>query len=214
MKVRVSRFPVATTALVLVLSLALLGVGYGMWSKTLLIRGTVNTGNVDAKWIGVVCSEFHSWPDLPFSNEDFGEFEGKDVGETLVRIDELDDQIIHVTVLNGYPSYAVDCEVHYEYEGSIPVIIRGINILPISDNLTNCVLTGNQTKTLTCDQITVKFFDGVTLQLHQGDQLSSSLALHVEQPAEQNDNYKFEVWFCMAQWNEYATAEECYIAAP
>lgn len=214
LKVRESRFPVVSTALLLVLSLAVLGVGYGLWSKMLIIKGTVETGNVDAMWTGVICRDFYTWPDLPQSNEDFGEFEGKDVGNTLVEIDSEDDQILHVTVVNGYPSYAVDCQVHFEYEGSIPVKIRGTNIVPVSGNLTNCVLTGTQNKTLACDQLTVLFFDGIGSQLHQDDQSASSLTIHVEQPADQNSIYEFDIWLCMAQWNEEATAEECFVAAP
>jgi hypothetical protein len=214
LKGRESRFPVVLTALLLLLSLAVLGVGYGMWSKTLFIRGTVNTGTVDAKWVGAICVEFHSWPNFPQSSDDLGEFEGKDVGSTYFQIDQDDDQIVHVTVTNGYPSYAVDCEMHFEYEGTIPVIVRGTNIVPISENLTNCVLSSDQPLTLSCDQLTVIYTDGIGSQLHQGAQEASSLTIHVEQPADQLSTYKFEVWHCMAQWNEDATAEECFVAAP
>ena len=203
-----------TTALLLMLSLALMGVGYGLWSKTLLIRGTVNTGTVDAKWISASCTEFHTWPNMPQSTEDQGEFEGKDVGSTDFQIDLVDDQIVHVTVHNGYPSYAVDCQMHFEYEGSIPVIVRGTNILPISTNLTNCGLTNDHPMTLSCDQLTVMYADGIGAQLHQGYTEAGSLTIHVEQPADQLSTYEFDVLHCMAQWNEEATAEQCFIAAP
>lgn len=39
--------PVGTTALILLISLAMVGTGYGLWSKTLFIDGTVNTGQVN-----------------------------------------------------------------------------------------------------------------------------------------------------------------------
>jgi hypothetical protein len=208
------RAPVGGLTLVLVLSLGLVGMGYGLWSKLLRVEGIVHTGRVDAKWLGVVCTEFHTWPDLPDGPEDYGEFEGKDVGRTTARIDSLDDQIIHLVVTNGYPSYAVDCELHFEIEGTIPVIIRGTTIIPVSPNLTNCALSGYQSKRLTCDQLTVEYTDGIGSQIHPGDRLASSLILHVEQPSDQNATYEFKVLHCMAQWNELVTAEECFGEAP
>lgn len=45
--------PVGAFFMVLVLALAGLGVGYGLWSKVLTIRGTVNTGNVNAAFVTV-----------------------------------------------------------------------------------------------------------------------------------------------------------------
>jgi hypothetical protein len=102
-------------------------------------------------------------------------------------------------------------------EGTIPVILRGTTIVPTSNNLTNCTLivgpTG-QAKTLKCDQLTVKYTDGIGVQLHPGDEEASSLTVHVEQPADQNATYTFDVLECMAQWNEAATAEQCFAAAP
>lgn len=191
-----------------------LGLAYGLWSKTLAVRGTMETGTVHAEWIGAGCFEFHTWPDLPDGIEDLGELEGKDVGSTTVTIDPEDPQILHLVVQNGYPSYAVDCEVHYVNNGSIPVIISGTDIRAVSPNLTNCVLSGDQTKVLTCDQLTVVFADGIGAQLDPNGELASSLRLHVEQPAEQDSTFRFQVRVCMAQWNEPATFEECAVAAP
>lgn len=208
------RFPVMLVALLLMLSLTVLGIGYGLWSKVLIIEGTVETGRVDAKWEAVICREFYTWPDMPQSSNDFGEFEGKDVGNTFAQIDLDDDQILHITVFNGYPSYAVDCQVHFMNDGTIPVKVRGFNIVPTSPNLTNCTLSGGSTVKLACDQLTVVFFDGLGSQVDPEDMSSSSVMLHVEQPAEQLDTYTFDVQVCLGQWNEDATLEECLIAAP
>jgi len=204
------------TLMVLLLgfSLASIGVGYGLWSKSLSIEGEVQTGDVDARWLFAGCFEFNTWPNFPIDEGDFGEAEGKSVGEWMVQVDPEDDQILHFTLSNVYPSYAVDCEVHYEVEGTIPVIVRGTTIVP-GLGLANCApLTGNQTKTLTCPELTVIFSDGIGSQLHAGDEMASSLRVHVEQPAEQGVSYGFDVLICMAQWNEAATAQECFDAAP
>jgi hypothetical protein len=209
-----TRFPVMLVALLLMLSLTVLGVGHGLWSKLLIIKGTVETGTVDAKWEAVICTEFYTWPDMPQGSEDFGEFEGKDVGSTIAKIDTEDDQILHITVFNGYPSYAVDCQVHFKNDGTIPVKIRGFDIVPVSTNLTNCTLSGTSTKKLECDQLTVIFFDGIGSQVDPEDMSSSSVMLHVEQPADQNSTYEFDVRVCLAQWNEDATFTECIASAP
>ena len=200
-------------AVVLLLALALLGVGYGLWSKTLTIEGQVHTGEVDAAWTSAGCFELNSWPNPPDVEADYGELLGKDVGDWDIEIDPQDDQILRFTIVNGYPSYAVDCQVHFAVEGTIPVIVLGTSVSP-GDDLTNCTLSGSNEKTLACDQLTVIFTDNLGTQLHPGDKAASSLTVHVEQPAAENGLYTFDVGVCMAQWNEGATAQECFDAAP
>lgn len=202
--------PVGALLLLLLLALASIGIVYGLWSKVLVIEGTVQTGRVHARWDAAICSEFFHWPWPPEGN---GEVDGKDVGSTTVTVDPNDNNRLLVTIDNGYPSYAVDCEVEYVNDGTIPVVIRGTTIIP-GPGLTNCTLTGNQTKTLVCDQLTVVFVDGIGAQVDPGDGVGSSLRVHVEQRAAQGAEYTFEVKICVAQWNEPATAAQCFAAAP
>jgi hypothetical protein len=196
---------------VLLAALATIGVAYGLWSETLTIEGIVYTGEVDARWemLGTGCFEFYNWPE----GGEYGEYEEKDVGIWDIKIDPDNDKVLIFEIDNGYPSYAVDCEVHFIVEGSIPVYVRGTRIVP-GQNLTNCTVTGVNEKKLTCDQLTVIFIDNLGTQLHPGDGAASSLIVHVEQPAEENTTYGFEVGVCVAQWNEYATEQECFAAAP
>jgi len=201
--------PILMLAAVLLLGLATIGVGYGLWSQTLTINGTVHTGSVDARWAFVTCAEFYPWP----NGGNPGEVEGKDVGSTMAWIDPVDDHILHVTVNNAYPSYAANCEVHFQVDGTIPVILRGTTIAE-GENLTDCVLSGEQVKTLTCRQMTIEFWDGIGTQIRPGDGGSSSLRFHVEQAAAENTTYEFEVGVCFAQWNEAATAADCIAASP
>ena len=205
--------PLAALILILLLALGSLGVGFGLWSNALTIVGQVHTGEVDAAWTSAGCFEFNSWPNPPRVEADYGELLGKDVGDWDVEIDPQDDQILHFIIVNGYPSYAVDCQVHFAVEGTIPVIVRGTAVFPGSE-LTNCTLSGSNQKTLACDQLTVIFTDNLGTQLHPGDEAASSLTVHVEQPAAENELYTFDVGVCMAQWNEGATAQECFDAAP
>jgi hypothetical protein len=178
-----------------------------------VLEGTVETGRVDAKWLTAFCQEFHTWPDLPESIEGYGEAEGKLVGETTFNVDEVDDQVLHITLSNVYPSYAVDCSVKFRVEGTIPVYGRGTSIEEVSDNLHNCELEGDFTKILTCDELTVIFTDNIGSQIHPGVMGIGDLLIHVEQPAEQNTIYEFDVSICLAQWNEVANSAECFEAA-
>jgi hypothetical protein len=208
--------PLGAMAVMLVLALATVGVVFGLWSKVLTIDGTVNTGTVHATWSGAGCFEFHPWP---FNFTFNGEFEGKDVGSTTATLDPLDNNNLILTVENGYPSYSSDCEVEYTNDGTIPFVIRGISIVPTSPLLTNCNLTGNngiggQPVTLSCDQLTVVFVDGVGQQIDPGGIEASSIRLHVEQDADQNAAYEFQVRICVAQWNEAASYAECEAAFP
>ena len=47
--------PVGTLFIILVIALALMGVGYALWSETLTISGTVNTGEVDVEFLNISC---------------------------------------------------------------------------------------------------------------------------------------------------------------
>jgi hypothetical protein len=199
--------------LLLVLAAATLGLGYAHWTWVLTDEGTVQTGAFEGAWTSVSCAEFHTWPDLPthFPN-DFGEAEGKDVGSTISYVDEDNPRIMHMIVDNAYPSYAVDCQVHFHNTGTIPWIIRGTTIVPTSANLENCTLSGNQMKTLTCEELTVSYADGIGSQIDPGDGSAGSVTLHVEQLADPESTYEFEVRLCVSNWNEPLAADECLAA--
>lgn len=210
-----SRKLLGVTSLLMILSVTMVGQGYALWRTTLTDSGIVYTGDFDASWIAVSCAEFHTWPNLPTNfPDDFGEFEGKNVGSTNASIDSTDPSLIHFNADNTYPSYAVDCEVHFQNTGSIPWIIQGTTIQAVSSNLENCSLTGNHTKTLACDELTVIYGDGIGMQVDPGDGGASSLMVHVEQPADPDSTYEFEMQVCVSQWNESATASECFAAVP
>jgi len=203
--------PFGMLAVLLLLALASLGVVYALWTKTLTIEGLVGTGRLHARWDGAICSEFHDWPWPPEGN---GEVLGKDVGSTTVSTDPNDNNLLHLVIDNGYPSYSVDCEVEYVNDGTIPWVIRGTTIVPLSPNLHNCALTGNQTKVLSCLELTVVLVDGIGSQIDPGDGVASSVRIHVEQQAAQNAEYDFAIQICVAQWNEAATFNQCVAAAP
>ncbi len=196
-------------ALAVMLALAAVGIAYGFWSGTLTIVGTVDTGAVDARWATAICQEFHTWPRLPSGPGDLGEAEGKDVGSISATIDETNPGLLHVRVENGYPSYAADCEVEYVNDGTLPWVIAGIAVEPVSPNLTGCVLSGRQSRTLSCNELTVVFVDGIGSEIFPGDLVASSLRVHVEQPAQQGTEYRFLVAVCVAQANGQPSPGDC-----
>jgi hypothetical protein len=174
---------------VMLVSLATVAIGYGLWSKVLTIEGTIETGDVDAAWSFVGCFDI----------------EDKDVGTIDGFIDPVDPSTLHFEIGNGYPSYTADCQVEYTYTGSVPAHVEEIRFVP--GDFTGCVVDQSPTVgsfVASCDQATVTWANGLCSQLHEGDFLGSSLRVHVEQAAAQNATYNFGVEVQLNQFNESA----------
>jgi len=212
MNVRKRMPPLGVVAVVIVLALASIGVVFGLWSKVLTIDGTVNTGNVDAVWFLASCAE----------NPPDGEVEGKDVGQFSIAPDPNDQEILIFTIENGYPSYLVDCEVHFANNGSVPIKIRGIAETDANGGAISEVLIDGIGSQLEPCGFTPAWGTSI-FGVPSDCQTAMSLAVHVEQPALQNAGgpdpgdpppYEFQFRVCVAQWNEPATAAQCEAAAP
>ncbi len=102
-------------AMTLVLALGLAGVGFALWSDSLYLEGTVNTGDIGLRWS----------QDVPYDDE----IEGKDVSyaECVIVGDTLT-----ITVFNAYPSITY----------TIPIDLHGIGTVPVHTLMT--VISGNQ----------------------------------------------------------------------
>jgi hypothetical protein len=145
-------FPITTVLLILALALATVGVGYGLWSKTLNIAGEVHTGEINAilslheidesrSFDADYCPEF---PGLYSINRDCDgdgflsdaremEYEGKEVAEctaALVDTGEYPDlknegpQGLLITIREAYPSF--NCFIRWDVTntGTIPIKIH------------------------------------------------------------------------------------------
>lgn len=190
--------PIGVLVVGLLVALAGIAIVAGLWSKNLVIHGTVETGDVNVDWFNVTCTDQHNWNggDGPFLE---GEYLDKDVGWTTTQIDPDDHQIVDIHIHNGYPSYLASCSLDWVNTGSIPVNEAGFAIVPglEGDALTNCTSSplgiGNPPGVeMSCDELTVVFIDGVG----QVDPCTPptvfcaaehSLYIHVEQPADQSD---------------------------
>ena len=111
---------IGAICLVLVLCLAVIGVGYGHWTETLNIDGTVETGEVDVEFLNAVADD----------NE--GPLGLDDVGITTVELSDTDGDgdfnWMAVSLSEGYFCYVgiVSFDVHNN--GTVPVKVTVIDI--------------------------------------------------------------------------------------
>ena len=195
-----------------VVSLAFLGVGYGLFSDTLRISGAVATGSVNAAFSLHEVDEglVRGAPEGPADNDidEDKEFGGIDTAECIVRIHSLSDAVtdgasdlvgdaeiidrapsdfLFVLLRNAYPSFNcyVDFDVHNA--GSIPIKVNQPVIGPAPSP----------------DVLTVEFLhcfeDGA--QVEPGQEVLCTLHIHVERGAEANTVYRFGATICAYQWN-------------
>jgi len=108
----------------LALAVIVLGVALAMWSETLYVHVTVNTGYVDVS-ISAQCVEAQ-------------EAEGKDVGSCEV---EVVDNSVTVTIDNAYPGYTVDVYLTVKNDGSIPVKLLSSSISGVDESALSVTLT-------------------------------------------------------------------------
>jgi hypothetical protein len=158
--------------LVLVLAVGALGVSYALWSDSLFLEGTVETGEVE------VCI-------VSIASDDVGIDPGhnKDVGWVETQI--VDCNTATITIHDGYPCYETYIHFTSAIGGTIPVILEEINITNPGDPC-----------------ITVDAWDSLGEQRHPGERADNTIYVHVEQCADQGATYTFTVEFYYVQYNE------------
>lgn len=162
-----------------------LGAALAMWSETLMINTTVNTGEVDVKWSEWWCSDEGSDP----QGEGFSNEEGKDVASCDVDVEIMDEEgdviKLLVTLNNAYPGYAVDVYLVVDNVGTIPVKLYEYSI-DIGEEV----------------PLYVYLMVPEDTQIDPGDNSTYILHIEVMQEAEENAEYEFEITLVFAQWNE------------
>jgi hypothetical protein len=172
----------------LLVSLALVGVAYGLWSKTLKISGTVNTGSVDAV-LSLTKIEEDEDTEAGTQEDDRDPdqtIEGKDVASCRAVLSDLRDELT-ITIDKGYPSF--DCWVTFDVHstGTIPVHITQ----PVIKNPTPARVT-----------VAIEDCYDEGWQLHTSERAYCTLRIHIEQAAEQNTVYTFSAEVTARQYNE------------
>jgi predicted ribosomally synthesized peptide with SipW-like signal peptide len=111
--------------LVLVIALAVLGVGYALWSETLTISGTVQTGEVDVEFFTQSfeeCVDVNGVLTCPEPPEK-ADAANCEVAWSNTATDPNDNgaNLLEVTVTGMYPSY--HCKVSFDVKstGNVPV---------------------------------------------------------------------------------------------
>jgi hypothetical protein len=138
---------VGILTLVVVMCLAVVGVGYASWDDYLNINGDINTGNLDVQFSGAVSNddgcEGVKDPDDDGSDPTEAQMAGvpvirtMDVASTTAMVvdpgvnDPVGTQVtglLDVTITNGYPSYYATVWYDILNAGSIPVHIAAITL--------------------------------------------------------------------------------------
>jgi len=147
--------PTGILFMLVVVALAAIGVGYGLWYKVLTIDGTVNTGSVNAVFTDAFTDDddvMNNAAKDPTDLDDCVDIGGVDMdGDTLTScdpmasganaprwdkdvarcdagIDALDDQIAWVTKTNVYPGYFCTAWFDVENTGTIPVRVASATV--------------------------------------------------------------------------------------
>ncbi|MHC1601461.1 MAG: hypothetical protein ACXQTB_03855 [Candidatus Nezhaarchaeales archaeon] len=165
------------TGVFMITALALLFMGgsYAMWSETLKINVTVNTGEVDVEW--------SAWS---VSESDHGK---PWVANTSVWVEKYDDEgdaiKLAVEMNDTYPCYWANITLIVDNVGTIPVKLYDHNISGVNTTALN----------VTLDIPT-------NTQIDPGENATYILRIHVLQNATEDTTYKFNVTLVFAQWNE------------
>lgn len=166
-----------------ILLLAAVGFALAMWSETLLVNVTVETGEVDVKFSDWSCSDNGPDPQA----EGFNNSEGKDVASCSVQVeveDEEGDAIkLMVTLSNAYPGYTVDISLVVDNIGTIPVKLYSSSVSFDEPIYYELMIPQNT-------------------QIHPGENSTYVLRITIPQDATELTTYYGEVVLVFAQWNE------------
>jgi hypothetical protein len=194
----------------LVIVLAALALGYAAWTKQLFILGEVNTGNIDAQFTkaeAVISSPNEE--DSGLSEEELAD-KLKDT-KCEASIDGEDDQIVHFSIENGFPSLTCQFTFEVEYKGSVPAKVQ--NLQPITNLPGGAVWSNGVELTVTVkdegepvdlENLEDHLKDNVCgTQLHDGDKEEFTIQVHIEQEAEQDETYIFGQKITLVNWNQF-----------
>jgi len=188
--------------------LASMSVALAMWSETLRINVTVNTGEVDVEW-----SNF-------WDNDTVEKPEARpplDVTQVYVEAEDWDteeDTIkLNVTIVNAYPCYNVSIYGNVSNIGTIPVKLLSATIkytinaeeqsvsLPL-DTWVDLDLDNDSKADINVFLEISNDADCDGIQIDPGSFDVYELTIHVKQNAAELRTYFFEIEMVFAQWNE------------
>ena len=173
------------TLVPVLLLVAVVAGALAMWSDTLKINATIETGEVKVKFSEWYCSDVGADPQAEgFSNE-----EGKDVASCYVSVEIVDEEgnpvKLLVTLSNAYPGYYVVVTFTVDNIGTIPVKLLSYEFSGVDETALDVWLEVPEDTQIDPD-------DYGTYELH----------IIVKQDAAESSEYTFELTLTFAQWNE------------
>jgi hypothetical protein len=199
--------------MLLILALATIGIGYGLWSKLLLINGVVNTGEMNASLSLEEIDESDSFNaicptggytidqdcDGDGELDDELEAEGKNVAECEAVL-AADGMSLDVTVRNAYPSF--NCFIKWDVTntGSIPIHVYGPAYF-IDDTFWDGAINTAELHVNGWPPPCYAWYTDY-VQLEPGESTYCNLHIHPNQPIKMNSTYTFTVKVFARQWNE------------
>jgi len=219
-------------SLAVVMMLAMLGVGYTLWAKSLYIQGTVNTGTVNAEFVDAFTDDDNMVNDEEKDSGDIGrcplpQVDGgpsptscdpaasgrdpkpryeKDVGQCFAMISADDPQLATVTLENAYPSYYCTAWFDIHNTGSIPVRVRAVMIddMAVEPCQTNAFdLDGDGLPDVEIHVTDIELCQ----QIDPSQTVQLDLDIHVLQEAPQDESLEFQAAVELGQYNEVCVVD-------
>ncbi len=186
---------VRTAALLLLSLLAVAGVGgvFALWSETLTVDITVETGELDA-----MLSVLGSGDDEIDQAAAMGEPDPTVKDVSSIQCNVVDQYTIEVTITNAYPSITYWCEISLTNTGTIPFKIQDIQF---SGNLLDVASVFGFFDDNMGTTDPSAFFVGS--QLEQGQSDSDYLVIHLSNAANEGATYSATITILVVQWNEF-----------
>jgi len=236
----------------LVIALGIGGIGYAMWSEDLTVDGTVYTGEVAVEFSQYSndapphgpdgsASAGQEWktgnldPEVPgtwtpSTKTWAGDKSDKNVASTDCSLNDPDNDVLTITVDNGYPCYFGSILYDISNVGTIPVKVLSHKLISVSDNVTSYPLATPMTLTAckwyyvnvdtspptvtesaTAPPTGAGAGDDFAFHLSdygQFDQIDpdevgyGDITIHIEQDAEEATDYDFSIKVSVCNWNE------------
>lgn len=202
--------------LLAIVLLGVIAVGIAMWSDTLKIMATANTGNVNIELNGEPVAVDNEPVDYASC---IAELENIQDEESVVEENYPDwssnagddDVELSIRITNAYPGYY--CKVNnisVMNKGTIPVKILVKFVLPSGAVCTPTIVMGSTVYECDIDgdgdldlNMWGSFVTTNGTQLHPGGSKTFTVEIHIKQGAPESSSFSLELVLIGIQWNEY-----------
>ena len=200
--------------LAFVLAMGGFGVSYALWSDTLYLDTTVETGTVEWEYLRPPIAPGEPPRPPIVTQDDQGDDPPdfiKDVASTgWLYVDSDGDgdfDTLELTISNAYPGYTNHCAFWVHGKGSVPLHIERVYFIVndiVIETLTanGGVLMDLGAGAIPGDDVYVYWGDSFGTQLHACDYADMSFDITILQPAPQGATMTFQIEIEAVQYNE------------